>query len=218
MPDTIACILTTHNPDPWLLSLALKSTEPVFDYTIVIDDGSDNPVPDAAVRLKRNHGVAAALNVGLSICDCDWYSAFADDDEYMVPAIALAKRIRSGEFTCGIVDFNVEIANGHWPGYLWNGEANYAKLTDDPQIAGQSFIRRSVWESLRGYRGGVFPDWEFTARAYYSGFIVRKENAVCVRYRLRPGTMTAHHDSDKLTAQYKATRKAIADFLERDKL
>lgn len=80
--------IPTFNTSPALLQAAIDSalgqTVPV--EVIVIDDGSDVPVPaQDGVRLLRhdqNRGIAAALNTGIEAATAPWICWLSSDDEF----------------------------------------------------------------------------------------------------------------------------------------
>ena len=65
-----------------LRSLERQTLKP--DEIIIIDDGSDKPVPKASIRFEHNLGAPAARNAGFDKSTGD-YVIFLDADAELVP-------------------------------------------------------------------------------------------------------------------------------------
>jgi glycosyltransferase involved in cell wall biosynthesis len=91
----VSVVIPTRNRWALLARAALRSVRAqtgVATETIVVDDGSTDPMPEElshggdvrVVRLPDRRGVAAARNAGIGIARGDWI-AFLDDDDLWSP-------------------------------------------------------------------------------------------------------------------------------------
>ena len=83
MRSEVSVVVPTYNQRPAYLDSALASaacqTYPC--EIIVVDDGSDEPVP-GAISHDKNRGIAAALNTGIAAATGEWICWLPSDDLY----------------------------------------------------------------------------------------------------------------------------------------
>lgn len=82
-------VIPTYNQKPkWLRAAILSASHQTVPVeVIVVDDGSDTPVPTEdwpenvrIYRLPRNRGISAALNTGIKAMTTRWFSWLSSDD------------------------------------------------------------------------------------------------------------------------------------------
>lgn len=188
------------------LDSILASTDVTLEVIIVEDHATDNSRavaiaylaahPDAPMVLlakDANEGLAAARNTGIAACRADLVMVM-DADNLVYPtclsrlALALTNDPGASFAYAALEQFGAKA--GLLSAYAWNPEwlcaANY--------IDAQTMIRRSVLESLGGYRLGdplVFgwEDWEMWLRLASRGDRGVLVAEMLGRYRVQAGSM-----------------------------
>lgn len=166
-------VIPVYNQRPGYLAEAVASVEEQTERTevVVVDDGSDEPVPGAHVRHDVNRGISAALNSGIGAMTGEWFCWLSSDDtmapEKVETQKALTKaagrlcsfhryyRVADGETRISIVP--------NWP----NHKRQRQELGQGCLINGSTvMIHRSVFDNVglfdESYRFGQ--DWEMWCR------------------------------------------------------
>ena len=188
------------------LDSIVASTDVTIEVIIVEDHATDNSRavaldylaahPDTAMVLlakDANEGLAAARNTGIAACRADLVMVM-DADNLVYPT-CLSRLVRalhddpSAAFAYAALEqFGAKA--GLLSAYAWNP----AWLCAANYIDAQTMIRRSVLESLGGYRTGdplVFgwEDWEMWLRLASRGDRGVLVAEMLGRYRVQPGSM-----------------------------
>lgn len=175
----VSVVIPTWNQRPAYLAEAvesvLKQTEKC--EVIVVDDGSDEPVPFATVRHPENRGISAALNSGIKKMSGEWFCWLSSDDMFIPEKVAMQRHdLEESEKKAGFHRYYV-ISNGSgltaslapiWPnhkrqrqelgvGCLINGSTVMIHRTvfDDVGLFDETFRFGQDWEMwcriVRGY-------------------------------------------------------------------
>ncbi len=159
----ISCITITYNPKPEWLERVIECAKAVDEH-IIVDDGSEIPVPQATVRIPHG-GVVAARNVAVSLASGDWIAPLDDDDYWddgVQKMIELSQHTGADIVWAPVQQFG--LAEG-----LWGDCCDFSTLVKYNQLSAGSWFRKSVWNQLGGYQYHDAEDWDFWLRAHKKG-------------------------------------------------
>lgn len=159
--DNITLVIGTYNPNKEWFDNALQSANGLFDETIIVDDGSTNPL-ESTVRHETNKGFYEARNTGISLAKDGWIASIDDDDEFIRENVELLKHFIQ-QTDADVVHFPIELF-GEQHG-IWGDNYSYDDFLNANQIPSGSWFRKSVWEKLGGFTYSKAEDWDFWVRA-----------------------------------------------------
>ncbi len=171
----VSVVIPVWNQKPYYIAEAIES---VLSQTercelIVVDDGSDEPVPAATIRHPRNLGIAAALNSGIRRMSGEWFCWLSADDLFVPEKVEIQRRdLEERDGVAGFHRYYVYGDNGGevlaskapvWP----NHKRQKQELGIGCLINGSTvMIHRTVFDDVglfdESYRFGQ--DWEMWCR------------------------------------------------------
>ncbi len=214
----VLAVAVTYNPDPALLSKALKAVFPQVQGVMVVDNGSSNAdevsriASDLGARLianRQNAGIAAAQNQGAGSARAEGFShvLLLDQDTVLEPNVVedLMRGLASLEEKQGLV---AAIGPAYYEvnsqqrtrAYRASGptlsripvEAGADPVESDFIIASGSLIPLSVLDVVGGFREDLFIDLvdvEWCFRARAAGYRSFLAPAARVDHHLGSGTV-----------------------------
>lgn len=201
----ISLIICSYNPrKEWLLEAILSSIS-LFDETIVVDDGSAEPielwlrgaVPDRGmkfIRNERNVGFRLSRNVGVRASTGD-VIAFLDDDDRFIGGnlLEFKKFVSSNFFRADVWFFPVaEMDVDGNPRGRWGSE-DLAGIEDRNCVPSGSWYRRECWDEVGGYRDVIAEDWLFWKQLIRRGKKFMFFPMPVYDHRMRPGQLSTQH-------------------------
>ena len=175
------------------ISLAINSKKPikdwlddclmsavVFDEIVLYLDGPlmenipEFKVPVSVIHDGQERSIIDGFNLAIRVTSGDWVCSFCDDDYFLQPALSnLLIAIKEHEFgnDADIIHFPVSV-NGQ---YSWGhrGDFTLHQILVENLIPHGSFIRRSAFDKLEGYRIDEGADWNLWIRAKKAGLIFK---------------------------------------------
>lgn len=148
------------------LEEAVRSVEPQVSRLIVVDDGSDPPIPHADYRIEPNGGTAQAINRGLMLAlaeNPDWVT-WVSSDNVMRSRWVEALLLASGP-KVGVVYGGFTWAKGKNEKYLFVTHSKDRLIGQEDCYYGPAFlIRREVWQKAGPHRGKISHDYDHWLR------------------------------------------------------
>jgi len=219
---TISIIIPTYNPGDYLaVALASVHNQTVTDWElIVVDDGSPQDVslitcqyPAVVLLRQKNHGQAAARNLGLYHARGD-FIAFLDQDDVWKPTY-LDSQLRSFEnekVALSHTQFEFIDAAGRVTSPGFARRQNYVEMLSGSGICGATtvVVRRTACMAVGSFDPMFEPAedydlWLRLARSYDTEYVA----SVQAQYRL--------HESNQ-TRRYRDTYNTIKLILQKHKL
>lgn len=206
---TISVIIPAHDAactlGETLASVRAQQRQP--DEVVVVDDGSGDgtatiaAAAGVAVVRQPQRGVAAAMNAGLRATQSELV-AFLDADDLWAPdgLAEQERRLLEQDDLAGTVARFSEFA---CPSLAADVAARFAPRLNEPAwLAGGMLLRRWAFDRAglldESLRVGAWVEW--VDRARHAGCTFAAVDAVLLRRRLRPGTLSqaASRDADLL--------------------
>lgn len=191
---TVSLVIGTYNPRLEWLENALKSSEGLFNETIVVDDGSDPVVSLATHRHETNTGFYTTRNTGCNAATSEWIASLDDDDEFIRENVELLKKFLETT-DADIVSFPIILFGDQFG--TWGHNPNMDDILNNNQIPSGSWFKKSVFEKLRGFNFREGEDWDFWARAHKHGFKFTHFQLPVYRHRIRKDSLSAKWVGDK---------------------
>lgn len=155
------CYATSSNNHGILVQRAVQSAlrQRVEKEIIVVDDGSPEPVrniwgrPVRVIRHDQNQGLSAALNTGIHLAKGDRFIIVSSDDELRADALE-KMATQNADVVCS--DFQPDKGNP-----VKCEPATLDKLLNVGNCHSYAaLMRKSLWETLGGYKITMNPSWE----------------------------------------------------------
>jgi len=185
MNNTISIIIPTYNRSE-ILKRAIDSVYGLnFDEIVLVNDNSKsnfdlnnyiNKLLQNYSKIKyihnlENKGVAEAKNTGIRNSTSDWVTILDDDDYYNKNICNSIKQFIMDNKDADIIHHTIQTKH-------FNNEiVDYGKksftleeLKNENCIPGSSFIKKSIWEKLNGFKNIPWEDWYFWIEAKENGF------------------------------------------------
>jgi glycosyltransferase involved in cell wall biosynthesis/predicted O-methyltransferase YrrM len=197
---TISCITVTYNPRGDWLERAIASAR-LVDEHIIVDDGSDIPVPQATVRIPHR-GITTARNIAVSLATGEWIAPL-DDDDYWDESVR--EMIRYSQYTAADVVWAPVEQFGLAEG-IWGDRCDFSTLVKKNQLSAGSWFRKSVWRRLGGYQHEGVEDWDFWARAYKKGMRFEYLPVPYYHHQIREGSFWWRLSPETLRVQREVER------------
>jgi glycosyltransferase involved in cell wall biosynthesis len=203
-PLAVAAVIPAFDAEPYLaeaIESVLAQTSPAAEV-LVVDDGSRDRTAaiaaryeDRGVRLFRqqNRGAGAARNRGATLTTAPILAFLDADDLWPRDRLERLLAVLAANHALDGVIGDVEC----FPSPDM-GEADRARLavpagTQPGWLPGALLLRRAAWERVAPFdeslaNGGEFIDW--VARARTAGVTLRRLEALVLRRRVHPASMT----------------------------
>jgi glycosyltransferase involved in cell wall biosynthesis len=186
---------------PDVLGSVLAQTVSDFEIVLVDDGSRDNTRavceahasshPDRAIRVitQDNAGVAAARNAGIAAASAPYILPIDADDMIAPTMIERCASVLDSDAQTALVFTDREEFGAIEDVYAAHS-FELRRLKYFNQISYCSMFRRSMWESIGGYRTNVsgFDDWDFWLAAAARGFIARHVPQPLLRHRRHAGS------------------------------
>lgn len=201
---SVATVIPAFDAEPFLaeaIESVLGQTSPAAEV-LIVDDGSHDRTAgiatqyeDRGVRLFRqqNRGAGAARNRGVALTSSPVLAFLDADDLWPRDRLERLLAVLSADHALDGVIGDVECFPS--PDMA---EADRARLavpagTQPGWLPGALLLRRSAWERVAPFdeslaNGGEFIDWVSRARA--AGVTLRRLEAIVLRRRVHPASMT----------------------------
>lgn len=221
-------VIAAYNVSAYIeetLESVLSQQHPSFEVVLVDDGSTDDTLsiveriasadPRLRVFTKENGGCASAQNVAIAEARGEFIGIIGADDLYTPEYL-----VRTDAFIASHPDFDIYACNGYnlFPDgtrRLYFRDARHAEVTEltledwFPRcpIFGMCVYRKSVWESVGGYRTDLrnAEDYDYYLRAMVSGARMIHNPEPLALYR--------RHETSKSSNRVKAAR-AVLTILE----
>lgn len=159
--------------EQWLAQL-FKTAES-FDEIICYFDGMVvSMIGEFGKNIKaisdyKQRDIKDGFNFAASQATGDWICPFCDDDYFIVGEVQnLISEIKSGKHDdADIIHYPVYTGCGMWGNFP---SFTYEQLKESNKVPHGSFIRKSVFDELGGYKVNAGADWNLWLRAKKAGY------------------------------------------------
>ncbi|MDH5654283.1 MAG: glycosyltransferase [Spirochaetia bacterium] len=241
MNPEISVILPVHNAGNYLeeaVKSILNQSFRNLELILIDDHSKDGAVErlsavwkeDRRLRIlsSPSRGIVQALNFGAAAAEGNFIARMDADDISHVDRFKIQMEYFKNNPEIGIVSARVEIFRDDchpdkgfqiyedWLNRLCTPEDIQKEIfIESPLPHPTVILRRSVWDSLGGYRDVSWPeDYDLWLRAYLNGILMGKPDEILLKWRDHTGRLTR---TDSRYSQ-KSFLKAKAHFLARSHL
>jgi len=215
-------VIGTHNPNLTWFKDALESARGLFDYIIIVDDGSTVPIDEFLKNFDKrglngdfyqhakNEKFFQARNTANNVITDTfphfngWVITLDDDDLLIRENVEKLKEIAL-ETDADILHFPIELF-GEQTG-RWATHPNMDAILDNNQIPSGSWYRYHVYTALNGFQLAEGEDWDFWARAKKNGFKFKFFEEPVYKHRMRKGSMSSDWVGDRFNTIRNNVRK-----------
>jgi glycosyltransferase involved in cell wall biosynthesis len=180
MKSNVTLVIPAYEPNREWFDMCLKSIPDGFAETILCDDGSYPPIPEATIRHPKNEGLAATKNSGVAAVQTKWVAVLDCDDWFDAEGVAALLSVID-DIDADIVHFPIRVFPSQW---VWKADdARFETMIQDNSIAGVSWFTKAAWQRNGGYQYRLCEDWDFWLRAIKNGMRFHYFPKVVYNYR-----------------------------------
>jgi len=168
--NKISLVLASYNPNISMINQALKDCD-LFDEAILHINHKELPkgiiVPKncKVIYKEERCSVEEALNDAIQLAKGEWILPFTDDDHFHPENLKfLFEFIKNNYADYDVVHYPIWAGNekSGWRKWGDEREIDFNKLLEGNYLPFSSVYRKSVWESVGGYKHEMpFSDWYF---------------------------------------------------------
>jgi GT2 family glycosyltransferase len=218
-PVDLSVVIPCYNHGQFLVD-AIASVERAATErceAVIVNDGSTEPRTLEVLQILRqagyrvidqpNTGLSAARNRGISATRGRYILPLDSDNRLAPGSVAAALRVLDAEPQVGVV-YGDRLDFGLRFGRAKVAEFDLARLLWWNFIDACAVYRREIWETCGGYDVAltVLEDWEFWIAAAKRGWRFHRLPDVTVEYRVRPDSMLAGADLERLSSTWNYIR------------
>jgi len=166
--NNISLIIPTYQANLPLLHKALDCSSFFNEVVIHVNDkftGTQIEVPKNGKIIYKEErcSVEEALNDTIQLAKGEWILPFTDDDYFHPDNLRyLVDFIKNNYSDYDVVHYPVYTGNDKsWRKWGDNPDINFNKLLEGNYLPFSCVYKKSVWESINGYKDVPFSDWYF---------------------------------------------------------
>ena len=195
----VGVVIPARAPAPYL-EAAVASVRAQDAPVVVVDDGSDPPLPAMPdvtwIRRAATGGPGAARNEGVRALRTEWVGFCDADDEWLPGKLAAQERALAQAPAVSVCAGAAEIVDeaGVATGERWDPLEDPERLYEgNPVLLSSVLVRRSVFSGSGGFDEALShaEDWDLWLRLARDGAEFLSVSEARVRYRRHAGGLTA---------------------------
>ena len=107
------------------------------------------------------------FNLAVSMTNSEWVCHFCDDDDFIPDAVFLLNTlVRNGNFKDhDVIFFKCVVDGAHWG----SDRVSLGEMISANSIPYASYVRKSVWDEVGGYKCEIYGDWNLWIRLLKAG-------------------------------------------------